>query len=114
MSEKMDETSSCMLPVGFRAAGVHCGIKHDPSKLDLALFVADGPTTAAGVFTTSLVCGAPVRMKSRLSPSSAGVLWKGMLEVVPVVLRPPAQATQEPQPTAPGRPSSSIVDLLRL
>jgi glutamate N-acetyltransferase/amino-acid N-acetyltransferase len=72
MSEKMDETSSCTLPVGFRAAGVHCGIKHDPSKLDLALFVADGPTTAVGVFTTSLVCGAPVKIsRARLPRTTA-------------------------------------------
>ena len=27
------------LPSGFRAAGVHCGIKKDPAVLDLALFV---------------------------------------------------------------------------
>ena len=30
-------------PAGFRAAGVHCGIKANPEKLDLALLVSDLP-----------------------------------------------------------------------
>ena len=72
MSKKMDEAASWVLPAGFRAAGVHCGIKSDPSKLDLAVFVADGPATAAGVFTTNLVCGAPVKIsRTRLPRGTA-------------------------------------------
>ena len=43
---------------GFRAAGVHCGIK--PAGRDLALIVSDGPASVAGVFTQSAVPGAPV------------------------------------------------------
>jgi glutamate N-acetyltransferase/amino-acid N-acetyltransferase len=50
------------LPAGFRAAGVHCGIKKDPLLFDLALFAADQPATAAGLFTTNLVHGAPVKV----------------------------------------------------
>ncbi len=45
-------------PAGFRAAAVASGIK--PGRLDLALLVADGPCTAAGVFTTNLAQAAPV------------------------------------------------------
>jgi glutamate N-acetyltransferase/amino-acid N-acetyltransferase len=45
-------------PLGFRAAAVASGIK--PDRLDLALLVADGPCTAAGVFTTNLARAAPV------------------------------------------------------
>lgn len=72
MSKKIDPTTTCALPAGFRAAGVHCGIKNDPSKLDLALFVADGPATAAGVFTTNRVCGAPVKIcRARLPRGTA-------------------------------------------
>ena len=52
----------CLLPSGFRTAGVACGIKDDPTTLDLALFVADGPVAAAGVFTANRVCGAPVKV----------------------------------------------------
>jgi glutamate N-acetyltransferase/amino-acid N-acetyltransferase len=48
------------IPKGYRFAAVHCGLKSDPSQLDLSLIVADIPATAAGVFTPNLVCGAPV------------------------------------------------------
>ena len=49
------------LPVpGFRAAGLHAGIKdHDP---DLALIVSDDLASAAAVFTQSTVVGAPVEV----------------------------------------------------
>jgi glutamate N-acetyltransferase / amino-acid N-acetyltransferase len=46
-------------PLGFRAAGVACGIKTS-GALDLALVVADKPATAAGMFTTNKVQAAPV------------------------------------------------------
>jgi glutamate N-acetyltransferase/amino-acid N-acetyltransferase len=58
------------LPAGFRAAGVHCGIKKDPALLDLALFVSDRPAVAAGVFTTNLVHGAPVKVSLGRVPRS--------------------------------------------
>ena len=45
-------------PLGFRAAAVASGIK--PERLDLALVVADRPSTAAGVFTANRVQAAPV------------------------------------------------------
>ncbi len=50
------------LPKGFRFAAVHCGLKSDPTLLDLSLIVSDLPATAAGVFTPNLVCGAPVQV----------------------------------------------------
>src|SRR5579872_4554354 len=60
------------LPGGFRAAGVHCGIKRDASQLDLSLFVSDQPAVAAGVFTTNLVHGAPVKVsRSRVPRETA-------------------------------------------
>lgn len=43
---------------GFRAGGVHCGIRR--RKLDLALLVSDRPATVAGVFTTNKAQAAPV------------------------------------------------------
>jgi len=46
-------------PAGFRAAGVHCGVKRE--KPDLALLVSDVPASVAGVFTTNKVKAAPVR-----------------------------------------------------
>jgi glutamate N-acetyltransferase/amino-acid N-acetyltransferase len=48
------------LPRGYRFAGVHCGIRPDPNRLDLALLVSDTPAAAAGVFTQNRVVAAPV------------------------------------------------------
>ncbi|GHT21825.1 arginine biosynthesis bifunctional protein ArgJ [Planctomycetales bacterium] len=56
------------IPIGYRFAGVHCGLKSDASLLDLSLIVSDIPATAAGVFTPNLVCSAPVQVdRSRVS-----------------------------------------------
>ena len=45
---------------GFKAAGVRCGIRKNQTKKDLALIVSDVPASAAGVYTTNLVKGAPI------------------------------------------------------
>ncbi|MCK6470388.1 MAG: bifunctional glutamate N-acetyltransferase/amino-acid acetyltransferase ArgJ [Planctomycetes bacterium] len=45
---------------GFRTVAIHCGLKRKKHKPDLALWVADAPAAAAGVFTTNRVCAAPV------------------------------------------------------
>ena len=42
-------------PAGFSAAGVHCGIRHNHSKLDLALIKADVRCAGAGCYTTNKV-----------------------------------------------------------
>lgn len=44
---------------GFKAAGVHAGLKKD-GKLDMALIVSNRDCTAAGVFTKNQVKAAPV------------------------------------------------------
>jgi glutamate N-acetyltransferase/amino-acid N-acetyltransferase len=49
------------LPVaGFRAAGIHCGIKKEAP--DLALIVCDETANVAAVFTRSSIVGAPVEV----------------------------------------------------
>lgn len=58
------------LPIGFKAAGVYSGVKRNPDKLDLSLVVSDVPCSAAGVYTTNLVYGAPIGWNRRLTPSS--------------------------------------------
>jgi glutamate N-acetyltransferase / amino-acid N-acetyltransferase len=64
----MSDPSVHTLPRGFRAAATKAGIK--PSGgLDLAVFVADGPCAAAGVFTTNRVCAAPVKWDRARVPS---------------------------------------------
>jgi glutamate N-acetyltransferase/amino-acid N-acetyltransferase len=59
-------------PQGFRAAGVHCGIKKN-GKPDLSLVVSDAPSTqAAGLFTTNLAKAAPVLVSQRHLAASGG------------------------------------------
>ena len=45
---------------GFKANGVHCGIRKNRTKRDLSLIVSDVPAAAAAVYTTNLVKGAPL------------------------------------------------------
>lgn len=47
-------------PKGFLASGIHCGIRKNKSKKDLALIYAESPCAAAAVYTTNLVKGAPL------------------------------------------------------
>ena len=45
---------------GFKATGIHCGIRKNKTKKDLALIVSDVPASASAVYTTNLVKGAPL------------------------------------------------------
>ena len=45
---------------GFSANGIHCGIRKNKSKYDLALIYSDTKASAAGVYTKNLVKGAPL------------------------------------------------------
>ena len=45
---------------GFKASGVHCGIRKNRTKRDISLIVSDCVGTAAAVYTTNLVKGAPL------------------------------------------------------
>ena len=45
---------------GFTANGVHCGIRKNKTKRDLALIYTATPATAAAVYTLNLVKGAPL------------------------------------------------------
>ncbi len=49
-------------PLGFCAAGVAAGVKKKHGLLDVSMLVADGPATAAAVFTLNKVCAAPVQV----------------------------------------------------
>ncbi len=62
--------------LGYRFAGVHCGIKAQPDRADLALIVSDRPATAAGAFTRNRVAAAPVLLcRERLpTPDARGVV----------------------------------------
>ncbi len=54
-----DQTAGVTAPLGFQAAGMHCGIKK-PGIPDLALVISDITGPIAGVFTKNRVAAAPV------------------------------------------------------
>ena len=57
---------------GFKANGIHCGIRKNHPEKDLALIVSDVPATAAAVYTTNLVKGAPLTVtKQNISDGKA-------------------------------------------
>ena len=69
----MSRPDSSLAVPGFRAAGIHCGIK--ARSRDLALVVSEVPATVGGVFTTSTVVGAPVEWsRARAAKGSARAL----------------------------------------
>lgn len=57
------------VPLGFRFAGVHAGLKTNSAYLDLSLVVSDFPATAAGVYTTNLLPGGHVLCDRERTPS---------------------------------------------
>lgn len=52
------EEGSVTLPKGYKAGGMHCGIKR--KRLDLGYIVSEVPATAAGVYTTNIFQAAPL------------------------------------------------------
>lgn len=57
---------------GFYASGIHCGIRKNKLKKDLALIYSESVADAAAVYTTNLVKGAPlVVTKAHLSDGKA-------------------------------------------
>ena len=51
--------------LGFTANGIHCGIRKNHSKKDLALILSSVPASAAAVYTTNLVKGAPLTVTKK-------------------------------------------------
>lgn len=47
-------------PLGFKAAGVHCGLRKNKQRRDLAMIYAEKECAAAGVYTKNRVFAAPV------------------------------------------------------
>lgn len=59
-------------PKGFLAAGIHCGLKKNLAKKDLALIYSEVKANAWGVFTKNKVKGAPIYIsKEHLATKSA-------------------------------------------
>lgn len=66
-------TNGCITsPKGFLASGIHCGLKKNSLKLDLALIYSESLASAAGVYTKNKVKGAPLYItKEHLSNQKA-------------------------------------------
>ncbi len=50
---------------GFLASGIHCGIRKNRTKRDLALIYSKTPCNGAAVYTTNLVKGAPLSVTKK-------------------------------------------------
>lgn len=61
---KMIEGGVCAAK-GFKANGIHCGIRKNRSKRDLALIFCEEQCSAAAVYTTNLVKGAPLTVTKK-------------------------------------------------
>lgn len=57
---KIIEDGNVCSPKGFKASGIHCGIRKNKTKRDLSLVFSEVPAQAAAVYTTNLVKGAPL------------------------------------------------------
>jgi glutamate N-acetyltransferase/amino-acid N-acetyltransferase len=60
MAEYPDLSGGVCAAKGFKAGGVHCGIRKNVKKPDLAMIASEVPCAAAAVFTKNLVKGAPI------------------------------------------------------
>ena len=60
---------------GFTASGIHCGIRKNKGKKDLALIYSEKKATCASVYTTNKVKGAPLTVtKNNISDGYAQVI----------------------------------------
>lgn len=58
-------SGSICAPKGFEANGIHCGIRKNKLKKDLALIYTKKRASAAAVYTTNLVKGAPLSVTKK-------------------------------------------------
>ncbi len=57
---------------GFKASGIHCGIRKNQTKKDLAMIVSETKCNAAAVYTQNKVYGAPITVtRNNLSDGTA-------------------------------------------
>lgn len=52
-------------PQGFKANGIHCGIRKNPGKRDVSLIYSEKKASAAAVYTANLVKGAPIEVTKK-------------------------------------------------
>lgn len=62
---KIDENLTVVSPAGFKASGIHCGLKKSLLKKDLALIYSETLANSAGVYTKNKVKGAPLTVTKK-------------------------------------------------
>jgi len=70
MSIKKINGGTVSTPRGFKASGLHCGIKAKSKKPDVALVVSDVPAVSAGMFTKNRLKAWPVLHSMRVIKKS--------------------------------------------
>ena len=61
---KQHSHKNVITPKGYRAGGMHCGLKYKRS--DLGMIYSEVPASVAGVFTTSTIQAAPVQLTKKV------------------------------------------------
>ena len=64
-NQMKDISGGVCAATGFKAAGIHCGIRKNKEKKDLALIVSDVKAASAAVYTQNLVKGAPIKVTKK-------------------------------------------------
>lgn len=68
----IDENLTITSPKGFKASGIHCGLKKNINKNDLALIYSETLANCCGVYTKNKVKGAPLTVtKNHLNNNKA-------------------------------------------
>ncbi|SCI97991.1 Arginine biosynthesis bifunctional protein ArgJ [uncultured Clostridium sp.] len=68
----IDENLTITSPKGFKASGIHCGLKKNINKNDLALIYSETLADCCGVYTKNKVKGAPLTVtKNHLNNNKA-------------------------------------------
>ncbi|RUS32186.1 ArgJ family protein [Jimgerdemannia flammicorona] len=103
-------------PSGFRATGIHCGVKKKAGVKDLALIVSEYPCTAAAVFTTNVFKAAPVIVSREILDKNRGQGIYGVVTnsgcanaVTGTVGLENARRMSQTVDTLTGQPNSSVV-----
>ena len=121
MAKEIDDPSHviCDIPGGgvtsargFRACGVHAGFRKNPTRLDMALVVADSPCACAGVFTQNVFCAAPVRLCREYLSRSEGSESYGTVRAMVVNSGNANAATGELGLTAAREATQLVADAL--
>jgi len=62
----MDASGSIVMPSGFKAGAVYCGLKTDNTSFDIGIIFSEKPCSTAAVFTNNKIFAAPVKFSRNI------------------------------------------------